>query len=143
MRMENAYPMGDTDWQGNLMMPAMAATNGAATGSGRTGARIGTGVSAVAGARGGGADGGNGGGGDGMMGFGGMLNGENVGDDEDTGPEPSYVFSVPHWETIKAGVSSFFLSVRISQQKTRLVVLGHVQMVHACHCYVDRQASSY
>lgn len=106
VRMENPYPMGDTDRQGNLMMPAMAATNGVATGVGKAGVRIGTGVSTVVGAGGGGADGGNGGGGYGMMEFGGMLNAD--GDGEDTSPEPRYVFSVPHWETVKAGVSSFF-----------------------------------
>lgn len=102
VRMENPYPMGDTDRQGNLMMPAMAATNGVATGVGKAGVRIGTGVSTVVGAGGGGADGGNGGGGYGMMEFGGMLNAD--GDGEDTSPEPRYVFSVPHWETVKAGL---------------------------------------
>ncbi|KAF9142092.1 hypothetical protein BGX30_003408 [Mortierella sp. GBA39] len=100
--MENAYPMGDTDRQGNLMMPAIAATNGAATGSGKAGARTGTGVGTGSGAGGGGADGSNGGGENRTMEFGGMLSAEDDGDDEDT--EPCYVFSVPHWETVKAGL---------------------------------------
>ncbi|KAF9544813.1 hypothetical protein EC957_011634 [Mortierella hygrophila] len=99
---DNAYPMGDMDRQGNLMMPAMAATNGADTGDGKARARTGTGVSTGAGAGGGGADGGYGGGEDRTMEFGGTLGAEDDGDDEDT--EPCYVFSVPHWETIKAGL---------------------------------------
>ncbi|KAG9064621.1 hypothetical protein KI688_002879 [Linnemannia hyalina] len=45
---------------------------------------------------------GAGGGEDRTMEFGGMLNAEDDGDDEDT--EPRYVFSVPHWETVKAGL---------------------------------------
>ncbi|KAF9156308.1 hypothetical protein BG015_006153 [Linnemannia schmuckeri] len=109
MRMEKnlypyAYPMGDTDRQGNSMMPtSMVATNGLARGAGGAGAKVGTGVGAVVG-EGGDADGDNGGGGDGVLELGGTLNAEEGGGDEDTVPEPCYVFSVPHWETIKAGL---------------------------------------
>ncbi|KAF8945649.1 hypothetical protein BGZ47_002255 [Haplosporangium gracile] len=99
-----AYSMGDTDRQGNLMMPTpMAATNGLASGVGGAGAMVGTGVGAIAG-EGGGADGVNGGGEDGMLELGEMLDAEDDGGDEDTVPVPCYVFSVPRWETIKAGL---------------------------------------
>lgn len=97
-----SYPKGDTDRQGNLTLPSIAATNGAAGDNG--------GGESV---RGGATTGGNGGNGDeGMLECAGMLNAEDDDDDdEDTGPEPCYVFSVPDWETIKAGVGFlFFLS---------------------------------
>lgn len=99
-----SYPMGDTDRQGNLTRPALAATNGVDSDfGGREAITLeGGGIieSAVAGGNGGDRDGE-----EGMLEFVGILNTEEEDDDEDTEPEPFYVFSVPDWETIKAGVS--------------------------------------
>ncbi|KAF9341056.1 hypothetical protein BGZ91_011153 [Linnemannia elongata] len=95
MRMESEYTMGDADRQEKLMIPAVAATNGTVTRGEMTGARTRTSVNSVAGA---------GGGGEGMMEFGGIMNPEGDGDNEDKRLEPRYVFSVPHWETVKAGL---------------------------------------
>lgn len=139
-----SYPMGDADRQGNLTRPAMVATNGVASGfRGETITLEGGGVTGGVAAAGNGGDG-DGDGDDGMLEFGGILNAEEEDDDEDTGPEPCYVFSVPDWETIKAGVSSpllFFQTLTSNMKKIRRLMFCGIWCILPCYYYFHRSGA--